>query len=257
MKKKIFIVIFLFLIFLVTILLTFLYNIKTEDNTEKSSSENKFNIYKIHYFSDVSTLSNETTFQNPEWNVNVYQYTDIAIYLERIADYDEESYIKNIYIDNIQQSTPKIGTPKLYYLNPLKFGDSDYTSEITDDEIDDKLEYNVMNYDNQDDDVKYVIPIFFEDCSNPITLRFINHDILENYIIEENTITQFNGTILKNENISIDDIQATISFDINIETENNEIHTINFEIEVPLENGDESILDGYIDITNENITNEF
>ena len=62
---------------------------------------------------------------------------------------------------------------------------------------------------------------------------------------------------MKNENIEIDDIKITISFDINIETEDDEIHIINFEFEIPLENGEETIFDGYIDITNENLSNKF
>ena len=257
MKKKIFIIAFLCLIFIIIFLVIFSYKSRGADYIKESSLENKFNIYKIHYFSNVSTLSNETTFQNPEWNVNVYEYTDIAIYLERIADYDLESYINKIYINNVQIEEPKIGSPKFYYLNPLYFGDSNFTSEISDYEISEELEYSIMNYDNSDDDIKYSIPIFFEDCSNPITLRLINYDILENYIVEENTKIQFNGSILKNENIEIDDIKITISFDINIETEDDEIHIINFEFEIPLENGEETIFDGYIDITNENLSNKF
>ena len=256
MKKRVFIIILFFLVIFLIVLFCNFYIKK--DVVEETTSESKFNIYKIHYFSDVSTLSNDVTFQNSEWDVNVYEYTDIAIYLERISEYDAESYIKNIYIDNIEIDSPKIGNAKLYYLNPIYFGDSDFTSEISDYEIESILEYSIINYENSNDDVEYTIPIFFEDCSNPITIRFVNYDILENYIIEANIKTEFNGSILKNENIAISDISSKISFDINIETESsNQIHTINLEIEIPLENEEKTIFDGYIDIENDNLSNIF
>ena len=46
-------------------------------NNNEIYEENKtamFNVSKIQYYSDVNAVSNQTTYQNPEWNLNVYQY---------------------------------------------------------------------------------------------------------------------------------------------------------------------------------------
>ena len=258
MKKKIIVIIFLILILAIVFTFVFFLNKKEiYEETTEINLDNKFNVYKIHYYSNISTLSNETTFQDPEWNVDVYEYTDIAVYIERLDDYGVSNYIKNIYINNIQIQNPIIGEIKIYYLNPLKFGDSDYTSEIDEYEVTDALEYSVMNYDNSEDDVTYNIPIFFEDCSNPITLRLVNYNILENYVISTTERVEFNGNLLKNANIELSDIETSFSVDINIITEEDEVHTLNIEFEIPLKDEEITIFDDDIDLISDDLLNQF
>ena len=234
------------------------------DNLFKSnneiSEENEtamFNVNKIQYYSDVNAVSNQTTYQNPEWNLNVYQYTDIAIYVERIDEFSNENYIKSLYLDNFKISESKEGKQKIYYLNPLNFGDGDILELYDENEISDRLEYNIINYENEENDIGYSIPIFFEDCSNPITLRYLNSDILENYTISTTEQIKFNGSLLKNSNISLDDIKTNISFDLNIISDNNETHSVNINIDIPLNNDKLEIYDGAINLTQENLKNEF
>lgn len=234
------------------------------DNLFKSnneiSEENEtamFNVNKIQYYSDVNAVSNQTTYQNPEWNLNVYQYTDIAIYVERIDEFSNENYIKSLYLDNFKISESKEGKQKIYYLNPLNFGDGDILELYDENEISYRLEYNIINYENEENDIGYSIPIFFEDCSNPITLRYLNSDILENYTISTTEQIKFNGSLLKNSNISLDDIKTNISFDLNIISDNNETHSININIDIPLNNDELEIYDGAINLTQENLKNEF
>ena len=145
----------------------------------------------------------------------------------------------------------------MYYLNPLNFGNSDISNLSDENKINDELKYNMINYDNKENDIKYSIPIFFEDCSNPITLRYLNSDIVTNYTISTTELVEFNGSLLKNENIDLEDIKTNISFDLNIVTESGETHTINLEFEISLEDENSTIYDGEINIIDENINDNF
>lgn len=229
-------------------------------NNNEIYEENKtamFNVNKIQYYSDVNAVSNRTTYQNPEWNLNVYQYTDIALYIERLDDFSSENYIKSLNISDIKISDSKKGTQKIYYLNPLAYGNGDILNINSENEIKGILEYNIMNYENEDNDVKYSIPIFFEDCSNPITLRYVNNDILSNYVIGADEQISFNGSLLKRANILLEDIKADISLKINIITQNNETHSVDINIEIPLESTNKQIYDGSINIQKENLKYNF
>lgn len=229
-------------------------------NNNEIYEENKtamFNVSKIQYYSDVNAVSNQTTYQNPEWNLNVYQYTDIALYIERLDDFSSENYIKSLNISDIKISDSKKGTQKIYYLNPLAYGNGDILNINSENEIKGILEYNIMNYENEDNDVKYSIPIFFEDCSNPITLRYVNNDILSNYVIGADEQISFNGSLLKRANILLEDIKADISLKINIITQNNETHSVDINIEIPLESTNKQIYDGHINIQKENLKYNF
>lgn len=97
MKK--FIVFIFLIIFMVGIVFFINNTLKSKKNLEKNLESEKFLISKIKSYSSAMTINNNTNYKNPEWDLNIYQYTDIAIYLERISD--DNSYIKRLYIDNI------------------------------------------------------------------------------------------------------------------------------------------------------------
>lgn len=263
LRKKFFILIIFYGILIVVIatIMHFFGDDLFKNDVEilEENQDAMFNVNKIQYYSDVSATSNQTTYQNPEWNLDVYQYTDIAIYIERITDFSTENYIKSLYIDNIKISETKEGVQKIYYLNPLNFGKNDILEENAEaeNEINNKLEYNIINYENKENDIGYSIPIFFEDCSNPITLRYVNLDILKDYTISTNEQIKFDGSLLKNANISLDDIQSTISLDLNIITEAGDKHSMTLSLDIPLNNENSDIYDGPISITKENLENNF
>lgn len=220
---------------------------KNKTNEKDLAEENQvFEVSKIQYYSNVGAISKQTTYQNPEWDLNVYQYTDIAIYLKRAEEYSVSNYIKKLTIDNIQVSKTEIGNQEIYYLNPTKFGNSDIAELSDENKIDSGLEYNIMNYENSENDVKYSIPIFFEDCSNPITLRYLNSDIVSDYKFSQSNKLQFNGSLLKTAGISLEKLGTTITFDLDIITQNDETYNIPLTLDIPI---DERIYDGDIFVT--------
>lgn len=247
MKKKI--GIFILLIFFIIIAILFLVN--SNNSVEILEQDKKFKISKIHYYSSASGINNSTSYQNPEWNLNLYQYTDIAIYIERL---DTNIYIDKIYIDNIEINTPKKGNAKLYYLNPLNFGKKEFYLE---NEVTSDLQFNIINSENKENDVSYGIPVFFEDFSNPITLKYVNNDIIKNYKINNTETLNFDGSILKQAGVKLNDIKNEMNFNINIVTKDDKIHTVNISIDIPLENEDIQIFNGAVEKKENKLNIEF
>lgn len=103
----------------------------------------------------------------------------------------------------------------------------------------------------------YNIPVFFEDCSNPITLKYVNNNVVENYAIDSTKTLKYDGSLLKSANVFINDIETTITFDLNIITTNDEVHEITVELEVPLQDNNSSIYDGFFEKKNEKLNMRF
>jgi hypothetical protein len=102
----------------------------------------------------------------------------------------------------------------------------------------------------------YNIPIFFEDCSNPITLKYVNN-IAKNYKVDSNELLEYDGTLLRNIKNNVDELKNTISFKLNIITQNDEEHTINLNIDIPLEDENDSVLNGSFKKNDENLNLKF
>jgi len=144
MNKKLFLLIILIIVFLSYFGVK---KISVPKKTKMSSDySDQFLIDKIYYYSSANAINNNTTYQNPEWNLDLYQYTDIGIYLNRL----ENNYINNIYIDNINIKNNLNKDCKLYYLNPTEFGDYNIKEENL---ISETLTYNILNSSNEKNDL--------------------------------------------------------------------------------------------------------
>lgn len=229
----------------IVILVTMFFVILKEDKNNNFVTDIKsFNISKISIYSGASGENVSDNYQNPEWNLNIYQYSDIAIELNRIEDFNEKNNIKRLYIDNINLGNTNLGTPALYYLNPYNYG----TDKINENnKITDSLEFNVINSENTENDVSYSIPILFQDLSNPITLKYVNSEIVKSYKFSNEEKMIFNGTLLKTVRVNPKDIENNISFCINIKTSDDRVLKQNIEINIPLkDNNNLSLYDGNI-----------
>ena len=256
MKKKVIITIFIAILIVCCFLLFFFFFPKNQENTQEAQLKNEFKIGKIQYYSNSNAVKNNTSYQNPEWNLNLYQYTDIAIYLERLNEYSYDNYIKEISIDNININKLKKGTQSLFYLNPLNFGKDEFDIENTENEITENFEYSIVNLENEENDMTYTMPIVFEDLSNPITLKYLNYDIVKNYKIANTENITFNGSLLNMAKIDLEEIENYFSFNLNIITKNEKKHTILLNINIPLKNEEKTIYDGGIEFI-ENTKYEF
>lgn len=103
----------------------------------------------------------------------------------------------------------------------------------------------------------YNIPIFFEDCSNPITLRYENLDLVKNFKIGNSEILKYDGSLLKTARIDLEDLQTIINLRFNILDSKDELHSIDLKLDIPFENQTESIYDGFYEQKNEKLNLKF
>ena len=189
-----------------------------------------FKIQKIIVYSSANAIdkSENESLQD----LSILQYSDIAIYLDNtstVYDITNQNTIKELYIDNISIST---GSDKGYqYVN--------YPNS-------DKIEYNIVNSNDQNSNTDYSKPTFYTDCSNPITLEYMNQDIVTNYATssDANTIS-FNGKVLQEAGIDLNDINYTLNFTINIVNNLNEKFICPIRLKVDLSGNDGGIYKGY------------
>lgn len=174
-----------------------------------------FKIQKIILYSSANAIdkSENESLQD----LSILQYSDIAIYLDNtstIYDLTNENTVKELYIDNISISTNSDkGHQYVNYKNALDFAKYKEIEENTND----KIEYNIITTNDENSNTDYGTPTFYTDCSNPITLEYMNQDIITNYATssDSNTIS-FNGKVLQEAGIDLDDVNYTLNFTINI-----------------------------------------
>lgn len=217
---------------------------KKEGKTSKKIEPNKmFVVDKIIYYSSANAISNTTNYQNPEWNLKVYQYTDIAIYVNRINALNVEEfpeYITGVYLEDFETD---LKNSKLYYLNPNDFGNGIINLDSI---IEDKLEYTVVNSENDDNAQNYNIPIFFQDCSNPITLRLVT-ELANQYQVPNDHTLIYNGNLIKELGLGINELNKRVKFDLIVVSKDSK-HIKTISLEIPYEEGEKSIFDGDIKI---------
>ena len=240
-------------------LITFLYNkFKIKSNFENSiissienDSSDIFSIDKIILYSSANAISNETS--RDLWNLNIYQYTDIAIYLNNTSEnkLTQKNTIKKLSISDINFNTlPEKGTPTLYYKDIQDFGNS---SLIDANQINDTLNFNIINSDDTLDTSK---ANYFTTCQTPITLEFVNKDIKINAIIpNNNTNLKFDGSLLSHTNIPLNSISCNVSFNINITNNLDENFVYKVSLSIPLEDENNTIYNGYLKKELTNISN--
>ncbi len=204
-----------------------------------------FNVQKILLYSSANAIDNSDDLSLK--NMSISQFTDISIFIDNtstISELTNENTIKELYIDNIvASSNGNIGTKILNYKNPLSFGKYEDVKEPENNRID----FNIVNTNQENENNDYSNPTFYTDCSNPISLGYLNKDILTNYSVSQDANTvSFNGKVLKEANINLDDINYSLSFQIHIVNNLNQKFLYNMKLNVNLNSDDGGIYNGYV-----------
>ena len=214
---------------------------------EKIAEQNDnpiFKIQKIIVYSSANAIdkSENGTLKD----LSIFQYSDIAIYLDNtstVYDMTNENTVKQLYIDNINIKTNSdMGHQYINYKNALDF--AKYKKIQPNDNS--SIDYQIINTNNENNNQDYSNPSFYADCSNPITLEYMNEDIKTNYATtsDSNTIS-FNGKVLQEANINLKDINYTLNFTINIVNNANEKFICPVTLNVDLSDNDGGIYKGY------------
>lgn len=215
--------------------------IQIADENEKSI----FNIQRILLYSSANAIDNSEN-QSLQ-NMSISQFSDISIYIDNtstVSELTNENTVKQLYIDNIEiSSNADIGKKFLNYKNPLDFGK--YKSIKKPDN--DRIDFNILNTNEQNENNDYSTPTFYTDCSNPISLGYLNKDIVENYSVSDDiSSVSFNGKVLKDANVDLNDINYSLAFRINIVNNLNEKFMYNMKLNVNLNDDNGGIYNGYV-----------
>lgn len=198
-----------------------------------------FSLDKILVFSSAHATQN-TVNNKALWDMNVSQFSDIAIYLNNHGSnpLNYENTIQSFYIDNIEyHKMPEIGTPTLLYKNVNHFGKYEW--------IEDNIISHSLNYKIVAQDINYETPQIYLDGSSPIVLGFVNKDIKTNHIVSDtSTPLTYDGSLLKRCNISLNSIATSLSFDVHIINALNQHFKCNVNLEIPLKDAETSIYNG-------------
>lgn len=258
---------FILLILVALILIYFYYNFilkkfvcknKFVDQMVEISDQNEndiFSIQKIQLHSSANAVDNSK--DHSLSNLNVSQYTDISIYINNSGssnDLTDENTIKKLYIDNIS-ITPKtdMGTQYLNYKNANLFGKY---YELT--SPNDRIDFKILNTNKENENNNYDEPVFYTDCSNPITLGYLNKDILTNYSVnDKNKTISYNGKVLKETNINLDNISSVLNFTIHIVNNLNQSFSYNMKLDIKLKDNSNSIYNGSYDYSQNTTGNEY
>lgn len=278
----------------------------------ENNKEQVFKVEKILICSSANAidLSEKQNLQD----MSIYQYTDIAVYINNGEELTNKNTIKRLYIDNISlEGTSDIGQKSLNYKNILKFGlkkdtktksvnsnndnstlnvfegllnnqksqsntsesidvgsintDDDgmisltntnnTTSEIASNndarqstensnseqqenqneniQGSDKIEFNIVYTNEENEKANYDEPTFYTDCSNPITLEYLNNNIVSHYKMDENKSVAFDGSILKEAGIKTESLSCKVKFKINIINNDNEKYSCWINFAIPLD----------------------
>lgn len=191
-----------------------------------------FKIEKILICSSANAedLSSEKNLQD----LSIYQYTDIAIYIDNGEELSNKNTIKELYIDNISLEGPsEIENKTLNYKNILNFGLK--PTQLENLEAKERIDFKIIYTNEENEAANYDEPTFFTDCSNPITLRYLNNNIKTNYKMDENKSISFDGSILEDAGISPESIACKIKFKVNIVNNDGEKYNCWVNFRIPLD----------------------
>ena len=223
----------LILILLIVLVVTFIiiYNafmkVRRSNNifaieSEKIYEENKDNLFSL----DEIILFSNAEFEDlsPEQNlqdISIHQYTDIAIKIKANNEngINEANTINELYIDNIKIESNKegIGEKKFNYKRYLDFAKY---RDIENNQ--DRIDFKILHSNEEQVEEEYDNPTFFTDCSNPITLSLIYKNVLEHCTATNAGSLAYDGSILKNANINVENLESKVSFDIHLKNNLNE-----------------------------------
>ena len=215
------------------------------EHFDNQNKEPVFKIGKIMLYSSAYAVDNSENGKLQD--IDISQFTDIVVYVDNGAENGElnpENTISEIFIDNIKMSSEKPSGDKIInYKNPEKCGKYEELENYKNDGI----LYRVVNTNSKNDDARYDEPVFYTDCSNPISLGYINKNILENCAVSSTGGSiSFDGSILKGANVDLDTLKTQITFTVHVKNNYNEEFICNISIDNDLNTPAREIDSGYL-----------
>ena len=206
-----------------------------------------FSVEKIYLCSSASAI--DKTDKKDLSKLDIFQYTDMAIYINNFKNenLNNKNTVKELYIDNIDLKLDyNIGETCLLYTNLLKIGSKEELAKIVQNSIfssneqTERIDFNIVTTNEQNNSANYENPTFYADCSNPISLKYINK-INREYAIGTDNSAIFDGSILAKAGVKPEDISARIKFKINLINNNDEYFSNWVNFRIPLKDIDKGV----------------
>lgn len=169
-----------------------------------------FTLKKILIISSAEAVSKPENPENQKWNIDINQYNDIYIEVQKNDNYKREAYIEEIKIENIQIENPIKGQISLYMPNSTDGNMFSYEDNL---KINNSLTYKGAN---ENDTKKLTIA----NQGGTVLFRAVNEKVGE-YISNNDDELAYDGTLLEKTNVNMDEIKFKVKFDLVIKTENN------------------------------------
>lgn len=180
-----------------------------------------FSLSKILLVSTVNGDINDDP--NNIWNIDISQVNDIYVYIDKTQDVDET--IKEVKLENfIVNSAPQKGTIKL--LRPTGDLSNLYTYSEQD-----YLNSEIIYQGGAIDDMK---ALEISNTGGMLGFRVALNE-LGNYVSNENEEIIYDGNLLKNLGVSLEEIKFSMSFDIIITTSDNISYKGTVNIDMPID----------------------
>ena len=110
-----------------------------------------------------------------------------------------------------------------------------------------RIDFEIVSNNVENEMNDYTKPTFYADCSNPITLSYLNRNIVSGYAVSAgDTQIKFDGSILQNVGINLADIACKVSFDIHMKNNLDQSFSCSVGIDIPLSNENKTIYSGYM-----------
>lgn len=224
----------------------------------KKNSEPIFKLSQIVLYSSANAIDYTQT-QNLQ-DLSISQYTDITMYIDnklKTEELTQENTISELYIDNIKvEVNSNLGTPIFWYKNPYHIGKF---RPIEQEMLPERIDFQVLRTNEESSNQDFGNPVFYTDCSNPITLGYINQDIITHFRVSENqnNMVSFDGKILKNIGIDLDSFACKIKGNIHIKNNLGEEFISNISLDIPLKGENGGIYQGYLLTEKKNIENVY
>ena len=220
--------------------------VKYAEESQKFVDENKEPIFKIDKIILYNSANGIDNSDGKLQSIDISQFTDIVIYLNntnKIKEITAENTINQMYIDNIKiTSKSEMGEKIFNYKNPYNTGKYQDLKNYENNGI----YFKILNSNEKNNSANYDEPVFYTDCSNPISLGFINKNILTNCEVTDTGSIAFDGSILKSANIDVKNLKTTLDFTIHLKNNFNEEFIANASLDIDLEKENEAIYTGYM-----------
>ena len=199
-----------------------------------------FKLSKLLVISSAEAENKDENPDNQKWNLEINQYNDVYISFNKNQNYNKNSYIESITLENIRITQPKVGEILLYRQcedeNKMFSYDEKYL-----------IKDNIVFKGALDDNAK---ELKIGNNGGTITFRVLNKSIGD-YVSDDDDEIHYDGTLLKKSETALEDLNAKISFDVVIKT-NKSSYRGEMEIVVPNKNIDE---EGVVQSSIENFNN--